>query len=217
MLNEIQQKLKAPKDKKNEFGGYMFRSAASILEAAKPVLSEAQCSVILSDEVVAVGNRIYVKANAMLFHEGKCIAETHAYAREQEAKKGMDEAQITGAASSYARKYALCGLFAIDESADDPDTKDNRKEGDPAAQRKELHDAAWDEYLSEIRVIRKGINSGTDEDLAEAVAVYYSIPEQDQIALALAQSKGGQWTPKEYAFFKSNEWSKAKNQHFGVG
>lgn len=128
MLSEIQHKIKAPKNLKNTFGDYKYRSAEKILEAAKPVLSEYNCSVILSDEVVEVGGRIYVKATANLIGEQGIIATTTAFAREQLSKKGSDEAQITGAASSYARKYALNGLFAIDDTSD-PDTMDNTAEG----------------------------------------------------------------------------------------
>lgn len=126
ILQEIQQKLKAPKNQRNNFGGYNYRSCEDIVEALKPILAEYGAAIILSDEIVAVGERVYVKATATLktkdteFH-------TTAFAREPAAKKGMDESQITGAASSYARKYALNGLFGIDDTKD-ADTMDNREE-----------------------------------------------------------------------------------------
>lgn len=124
ILQEIQQKLKAPKGQRNNFGGYNYRSCEDILEALKPILAEYNAAIILADEIVAIGGRVYVKATATLQCETGSTSVT-AYAREPEAKKGMDESQITGAASSYARKYALNGLFGIDDTKD-ADTMDNR-------------------------------------------------------------------------------------------
>lgn len=116
-LLAIQIELKAPKDLKNNFGGYMYRSFESILESLKPVLAKHDATLIIADEVVPVGNRIYVKATATL-KMGEEIVVVSAFAREEETKKGMDSSQITGAASSYARKYALNGLFLIDDTKD---------------------------------------------------------------------------------------------------
>lgn len=122
-LSEIQKELKAPKGQMNKFGGYRYRSCEDILEAVKPLLDEM--SLEISDSIELIGNRFYVKATAKLRDKsGATIAETSAYAREAETKKGMDESQITGAASSYARKYALNGLFCIDDTKD-ADTMDN--------------------------------------------------------------------------------------------
>lgn len=120
-LVTIQQNLKAPKAQKNTFGNYNYRSCEDILEAVKPLLKG--CSILLSDEVVNVGIKNYVKAVAM-FTDGNSEIVATAYAREAEEQKGMSDAQITGAASSYARKYALNGLFAIDDTKD-ADTMDN--------------------------------------------------------------------------------------------
>ena len=117
-LNRIQVELKAPKDKLNKFGGYNYRSAEGILEALKPLLKTFGVYVTLSDEIVEVGGRVYVKANAELRDYNGSIISVHAYAREAESKKGMDEAQVTGATSSYARKYALNGLFLLDDTKD---------------------------------------------------------------------------------------------------
>ncbi|EPE9624002.1 ERF family protein [Escherichia coli] len=114
----IQQTLNAPKNQRNNFGGYNYRSAEDILEAVKPLLQNITLTV--SDEIVLIGNRYYVKATATLSDGEDAIAVT-AYAREEESKKGMDASQLTGATSSYARKYALNGLFCIDD-AKDPDT-----------------------------------------------------------------------------------------------
>lgn len=118
-LKAIQQELKAPKNKKNTFGGYNYRSAEDILEALKPVLARHEATVILSDEVVEIGGRIYVKAMATLWSTNDVdVVTATAYAREAETKKGMDDSQITGTASSYARKYALNGLLLIDDTKD---------------------------------------------------------------------------------------------------
>ena len=118
-LTTIQLELKAPKSKRNNFGNYNYRSCEDILEAVKPLLAANMCSLTLDDDVLCVGDRVYVKATATLTdHAEGATISTHAFAREAEAKKGMDESQITGTASSYARKYALNGLFAIDDTKD---------------------------------------------------------------------------------------------------
>lgn len=118
-LEAIQQKLKAPKDKYNGFGKYSYRSCEGILEAAKPVLAELHCTITLEDEMVQLGDRFYLKATAKLIDsETGESCETTAYAREPAAKKGVDDSQITGTASSYARKYALNGLLCIDDTKD---------------------------------------------------------------------------------------------------
>lgn len=125
-LFEIQRKLKAPKDQFNEFGKYNYRSCESILEAVKPILSELHCTITLSDDMVQLGERYYIKATASVLdvETGEKESVT-AYAREAETKSGMDAAQITGAASSYARKYALNGLLAIDDTKDADATNDH--------------------------------------------------------------------------------------------
>lgn len=114
-LTEIQKKLKAPKSNYNSFGKYNYRSCEDILEAVKPLLGDN--TLTLSDEVVQIGDRIYVKATAV-FRDGATETRVSAFAREAESKKGMDESQVTGTASSYARKYALNGLFLIDDTKD---------------------------------------------------------------------------------------------------
>lgn len=123
-LISIQSELKAPKTQVNRFGGYKYRKAEDILEAVKPLLAKQKCTLIITDDVVLIGNRIYVKATATIKNEkGECETTT-GWAREEESKKGMDGSQITGASSSYARKYALNGLFAIDDNADSDTTND---------------------------------------------------------------------------------------------
>ena len=121
-LVTIQQKLKAPKGQYNTFGKYKYRSCEDILESVKPVLAETKCTLTLSDEMIAVGDRIYVKATVTLTNDKGEKEVTTAFAREEETKKGMDGSQITGASSSYARKYALNGLFCIDDAKDSDST-----------------------------------------------------------------------------------------------
>jgi hypothetical protein len=114
-LNKIQKELKAPKNQFNAFGKYKYRNAEDILEAVKPLLEEVVLTI--TDDIVLIGERYYVKATAKIT-DGKDSVENSAFAREAQDKKGMDESQITGASSSYARKYALNGLFLIDDTKD---------------------------------------------------------------------------------------------------
>lgn len=117
-LNVIQTTLKAPKDKYNKFGKFYYRSCEGIIEAVKPILAEHKLVLQLKDDMVEIGGRVYVKATATLRNlEGGSVENT-AFAREADAKSGMDASQITGTASSYARKYALNGLFCIDDTKD---------------------------------------------------------------------------------------------------
>lgn len=131
ILQAIQHELKAPKNQENKFGGYRYRSCEDIMEAVKPLLDKNEATLTVADDIVLIGDRYYVKATATLLDSkgGEVLAQTTAFAREPVAKKGMDESQITGAASSYARKYALNGLFCIDDTKD-ADTMDNREQGD---------------------------------------------------------------------------------------
>lgn len=118
-LLTLQQKLKAPKGQYSDFGGYYYRSCEDITEAAKPLLEEVKAVLLLTDEIVTVGGRIYVKAVAKLVDaEGDGVIEVNGYAREAESRPKFDVAQLTGTASSYARKYALNGLFALDDAKD---------------------------------------------------------------------------------------------------
>ena len=116
-LNKIQTELNAPKDAYNSFGKYKYRSAESILQAVKPLLAKQGLILTISDSVIQIAERIYIQATAKIT-DGKESVETTALAREPLLKKGMDDSQITGATSSYARKYALCGLLAIDDNQD---------------------------------------------------------------------------------------------------
>jgi len=128
-LIKIQNELKAPKNQRNSFGNYNYRNAEDILEALKPLLLENKCLLNLTDEIVLVGSRFYVKATATVIDpETKEFCSSTAFAREEESKKGMDGSQITGASSSYARKYALNGLFLIDDTKDADATNTHDKQ-----------------------------------------------------------------------------------------
>ena len=128
-LIEVQSKLKAPKNQYNSFGKYSYRNCEDILEALKPILKEVGATIIISDEVVSVNERYYVKATVKFIDtETGEVVEASANAREEDNKKGMDSSQLTGSTSSYARKYALNGLFAIDDTKDSDFTNTHDKE-----------------------------------------------------------------------------------------
>lgn len=132
-LATIQAELKAPKSQYNKFGGYSYRKAEDILEAVKPLLKEAGCILTCDDQLLQVGSRYYIKSTATItcIEDGSTFSTT-AYAREEEEKKGMDGSQVTGASSSYARKYALNGLLCIDDNQD----SDTTNQGDGTAKPK---------------------------------------------------------------------------------
>lgn len=123
-LSAIQAELKAPKDQFNDYGGFKYRSCEGILEAVKPICAKHKTTLILTDEMVNRGDRYYIMATVFLV-DNEVVQNSHhdeivvrAFAREEESKKGMDGSQVTGASSSYARKYALNGLFCIDDAKD---------------------------------------------------------------------------------------------------
>jgi len=158
-LLKTQLQLKVTKNQYNNFGKYKYRSCEDILEGLKPLLKDNSLVLVLSDAIELIGNRIYVKATATLQNADGESIENHAFAREAETKKGMDDSQITGTASSYARKYALNGMFLIDD-AKDADT-DEYQDGEQQKEEKkppeyyideikqtvilkELHRTGWD-------------------------------------------------------------------------
>lgn len=137
-INKIQVELKAPKSQRNNFGNYNFRNCEDILEALKPLLLREKIIIQLSDELVQIGDRFYIKATATLIDvESGEKHSTTAFAREELSKKGMDGSQITGASSSYARKYALNGLLAIDDTKDS-DTTNTHNNNDSKNQKKQV-------------------------------------------------------------------------------
>ena len=131
-------KLQVGKDHKNQFGGYSYRNAEDILAGLKPLMVEYGVLVLISDNIEMVGDRYYVKATVKVYdtEDGSLLAENSAYAREAAMKKGMDEAQITGSASSYARKYALAGMFNLSPAADPDELEPVREERKPTVERK---------------------------------------------------------------------------------
>lgn len=137
-LAQIQAEIKAGKNQVNKFGNYRYRSCEDIVEAAKPVLFKYGFALQLSDEVVLIGNRFYIRATASILGKDGEIFTATAYAREEETKKGMDVAQITGSASSYARKYALNGLFAIDDTKDADATNTHGKDAEPTDEERNI-------------------------------------------------------------------------------
>lgn len=162
-LNKIQTELKAPKGQYNSFGKYKYRSCEDILEAIKPFLTETKTVLTINDEIVFIGNRFYVKATAVLAdceNENSFIHNT-AFAREDDSKKGMDGSQITGASSSYARKYALNGLFAIDDTKD-ADTDENAKQqGNSTRTQEPERITKEDVQLMRNLCEQKGLNADT--------------------------------------------------------
>lgn len=165
-LLQIQSELKAPKGQFNAYGKYKYRSCEDILEAVKPILKKCNCTLLLSDSLVYVGDRYYIKATATLVNaEGKSIS-TEAYAREEETKKGMDASQITGASSSYARKYALNGLLCIDDNKDSDTT--NTGDNAPAAPAKTSKEdnAEIEKAIAEINATK------SKDELVRAIAKY---------------------------------------------
>lgn len=179
-LNKIQTELKAPKGQYNSFGKYKYRSCEDILEAIKPFLTETKTVLTINDEIVFIGNRFYVKATAVLAdceNENSFIHNT-AFAREDDSKKGMDGSQITGASSSYARKYALNGLFAIDDTKD-ADTDENAKQQRNSTRTQEperitkedvqlLRDLCEQKGLNPDSVFPNGVENLTVEQMKEA-------------------------------------------------
>lgn len=138
-LLEIQTELKAPKSQYNSFGKYKYRNCEDILEALKPLLAKVKAAVVITDEIVNIAQRFYVKATVRLINvENEEVIETSAYAREPENKKGLDESQITGSTSSYARKYALNAMFAIDDTKDSDYAPDSNSKPDYAPKNKPL-------------------------------------------------------------------------------
>ncbi len=131
-LAQIQSELKAPKGQRNTFGKYNYRSCEDILEAVKPLLTERGLVILITDDIVQIGERYYVRATATIYDSEGSFISNSALAREEDVKKGMDASQITGATSSYARKYALNGLFAIDDTKDADATNKGQDEPKPA-------------------------------------------------------------------------------------
>lgn len=179
-LAKIQQELKAPKGQYNSFGKYKYRSCEDILEAVKPLLKAQNCVLKISDTVLNVGDRYYIQAEVGLcdIDTGEFVVNT-AYAREAESKSGMDASQITGTASSYARKYALNGLFLID------DTKD----------------ADTDEFTKKTKMVNKTqiklLEELANDDQKKVILEHYGIKDYSELTEQQAQGTIGQLRGKQ--------------------
>lgn len=193
-LGKIQQSLFVPKGNKNTFGGYNYRSCEDILKALKPLLEGAKCSVFLTSDTRAVGNWVYVFAKATLVdnESGESI-EVEAQAREPEIRKGMDAAQVSGSSLSYARKYALAGMFGIDNEKDPDATNDHGKS------------APDEKKVTASQILR-------ESNKAKAWAMYKAIPDNADVELAvlaenyrkLCETIGG----KDPKSFTESDWGK---------
>ena len=188
-VGDIQHKLKAPKGQYNSFGKYNYRSCEDILEGVKPLLKEHNLALLIDDEIVQIGERYYVKATAKIT-DGREIVSATAYAREPDTKKGMDESQITGATSSYARKYALNALLCIDDTKD-ADTMDNSK--NPAQQTQET---VYNWQTLKARATQGGIS---EDDLVHYVTETFKVSKPSELKQEHYQQAFNWVNAKRYA------------------
>lgn len=196
-LQAVQAELKAPKGQYNSFGKYKYRSCEDILEAVKPVLAKHGAAVTVGDEIVQIGDRYYIKATARFYDTETDAApiENTAWAREPDDKKGMDPSQITGTASSYARKYALNGLFLIDDTKDaDTDEHQNQTNGAPAGP-KESRSAKVAKLTAEMK--RTGVG------LTAILSKYGLKAEGDSVEKNLARLTDEQYENAMQTFAKT--------------
>lgn len=153
-LLKIQSEIKAPKNQFNKFGGYNYRNCEDILEALKPILLDVKATLTITDEVEMIGDRFYIKSMATLLDtESDGFVKSFGFAREPVSKKGMDEAQVTGSTSSYARKYALNGLFLIDDNKDSDYTNNGNNEQKQNSNRNQGQNKTLEQYRREIAQI----------------------------------------------------------------
>jgi hypothetical protein len=179
-MKEIQQKLKAPKGQLNTFGNYKYRSCEDIVEAVKPLLAEHGYHLNMTDDIREVGGRVYVYATVSIMDGDKVIQSASAGAREAETKKGMDDSQITGTASSYARKYALNGLLAIDDTKD-ADTDEYQAKVSKAESKPETDDKPWyNDFENQKDMMLQKITSGerTAEDIVKNLRKSFKVSKQ---------------------------------------
>ena len=187
-LITIQSELKAPKSQFNRFGGYKYRKAEDILEAVKPLLAKQKCTLTITDDVVLIGNRIYVKATATIKNENGECETTTGWAREEETKKGMDGSQITGASSSYARKYALNGLFAIDDNADSDTTNTGQQDNTHhlAAQQTAQTQYHPDNLAEALEMVKRCVNR---DSIKWVMGTYMPLNSNPQFMQALSAKR----------------------------
>ena len=188
-VGDIQHKLKAPKGQYNSFGKYNYRSCEDILEGVKPLLKEHNLALLIDDEIVQIGERYYVKATAKIT-DGREFVSATAYAREPDTKKGVDESQITGATSSYARKYALNALLCIDDTKD-ADTVDNSKK--PVQQTQET---VYNWNSLKTRAVQGGIS---EEELVHYVTETFKVSKPSELKQEHYQQAFNWVNAKRYA------------------
>jgi hypothetical protein len=181
-LNIIQTKLVAPKGQFNKFGNYAYRSSEDILAAVKPLLDFTKTTINLSDEVLYIGERYYIKAVVTLtdIETGEKVY-SQALAREEETKKGMDSSMITGSASSYARKYALSGLFGIDDIKDDDNADGKEEKPEPKVEPKPKPKLATPEQVLNIQ-------AGVPSDIVNKALEYYKVAKLDDLTQEQAKA-----------------------------
>lgn len=183
-LNTIQSLLKVPKEQYNKFGNYKYRNCEDILEAVKPLLFSQSCTLTISDEIVMIGTRYYVRATATIKNANGETETTTAYAREDESKKGMDASQITGSTSSYARKYALNGLFCIDDTKD-YDSLNNECQSNNQLEKDNRKLLPKDKFNNEdlMKWIYKELEKAKSENkrlsLSNLIEKYYKVTQND--------------------------------------
>lgn len=197
-LMRIQTQIKAPKNLFNKFGNYYYRNAESICEAVKPFLAQEKVTLQLGDEICLIGDRFYVKATAVLqdCESDECVVVS-AYARESADKKGMDDSQITGACSSYARKYALNGLFLLDDTKD-ADTDEYRNEND---NRKDEGKAA-----------DKGKKTTASKTSGNSAKVSKETPEEAKKNEEMRESVDSVYVPTADGKISDAQWKKYKEE-----
>ena len=214
-LGTIQLSLNAPKDKYNGFGKYSYRSCEGILEALKPLLVETETTILLTDAVKEIGNRIYIEATATLIDvkEGTTVTAT-AYAREEDTKKGMDSSQVTGAASSYARKYALNGLFAIDDNKDSDATNDGSQQPVPKPRQAPKQPAAQNPAPPPPQQAPKQRKAPPPPDIApeplEAEDGYYYCQDCGQMISGVKLQNGHELSPKDVVLMSMKSFNGAQ-------
>jgi len=175
-LLQIQLELKVPKGKTNRFGGYKYRTVDMILEKIKPLADKYKCTLLLQDDLVMVGDRYYVKATAILLDlESDTNVAVSAFAREQLERKKSDDSQLTGAASTYARKYALNGLFLLDDTADPDSYAGEPDDDDPAELDKQEEEDAKQQEAEEKPAKRRARSSRKKKE--ETIEDYMNVPE----------------------------------------
>lgn len=194
-LHEIQKNLNAPKSQFNSFGKYHYRSCEDIIEAVKLLLEGCE-SLLISDEIIYIGQRYYIKASACITN-GQTSITTHALAREPEDRKGMDASQITGATSSYARKYALNGLFAIDDS------KDADHDNQPKKDFTKLYNALLENCVNKATTLA-ALKSNWENSIDDIKSLQYSDAVKYQDLVAKKDAKKIELTPIDTGFDGKN-------------